>query len=342
MIRITTLIIGATMLLTVARSQSADFQFSEFRQADSIADRYYNHDLKDQEELTKLLTKDLKSDLEKFRVIFKWIANNISYDISMAQEKKKKERELRYDKRKFQKWEKRFQKEMIRKLILGKETICSGYSSLLETMCGYAGITCEVISGYGRNESEKIGSGALDHAWNAVFIDSKWYLCDPTWASGYVNEEFNTYRRRFNTNYFLADPDMFALDHYPKNKDWLLTVNRLTLKEFLNSPHKSSGFIAYKLNHYRPTEGRIKIKSDSSTIFAFTTNLPVDSIKTVTVNVYKLAKHSYHFKNAEDHQLSLNSEGYYNFAHQLKDKGLFLFRIYIGRKLALTYELESK
>jgi transglutaminase/protease-like cytokinesis protein 3 len=262
--------------------------------------------------------------------------------MALFQEKKKKEREFRYGKRKLERWKKGFNKRLLKKLIIGKESICSGYSSLLETMCGHAGITCEVISGYGRQESEKIGYGTLDHAWNAVFINSKWYLCDPTWASGYFNEDFNVYRKRFNKDYFLADPPLFALDHYPKNKDWLLLTDKLSLKDFLNSPHKSSGFIANKLNHYKPEEGQIKIKSDSAIKFAFTSNLQVDSLKSITVNAYKLARHSYRFINVEEHKPLLNQEGYYNFDLTLKDKGLFVIRIYIGRKLALTYEVVSK
>jgi hypothetical protein len=322
--------------------QFLDFETTDFTKPDSIAALYENFDLKDQQKLTSLLTKDLSSDVEKFRAIFKWIANNISYDIVLYDEKKKKEYQFKYKKRKLEKWKKGFDKRLLKRLIIGKESICSGYSSLLETMCGFAGITCEVISGYGRNELDRMGYGVIDHAWNAVFINNKWYLSDPTWAAGYVNEDFNQFRKRFNKNYFLADPFFFALDHYPKNPDWLLLTDKPTLKYFLNSPYKGEGFITNKLNHYKPTEGSIKLKGDSVITFAFTSNLPPDSLKKVSVDLYSKSKFSFKHFRSEVFPLKVDQEGYYNFNLILKEKGLIRIRIFIGRKLAFTYEVFSR
>lgn len=209
-------------------------------------------------------------------------------------------------------------------------------------MCGFAGITCEVISGYGRNELDRMGYGVIDHAWNAVFINNKWYLSDPTWAAGYVNADFNQFRKRFNKNYFLADPFFFALDHYPKNPDWLFLTDKPTLKSFLNSPYKGQGFIDNKLNHYKPEGGSIKLKGDSVIKFAFTSNLPSDSLKKVSVDVYAKSKFIFKHLRSEVCPLKVNQEGYYYFDFIVKEKGLFRIRIFIGRKLAFTYEVFSR
>jgi hypothetical protein len=65
------LVLIAVMVSLAAYSQSSDFELTDFKKADSIADLYYNYDLSDQKELTDLLIKDLNSEAEKFRVIFK-------------------------------------------------------------------------------------------------------------------------------------------------------------------------------------------------------------------------------------------------------------------------------
>jgi transglutaminase/protease-like cytokinesis protein 3 len=201
-----------------AFSQFSEFESYDFQQADSIAKLYNDYDLRDQKKLTGLLTKDLNCEVEKFRVIFKWITNNVSYDINLFNESTKQEAEFRFQKKKLHRWRTGFNKKILRKLIVGKSTICFGYASLLETMCGFIGIQCEIINGYGRTTRDRIGYGKIDHAWNAVFLKDKWYLCDPTWASGYVDEEFEKFKRNFNKNYFLTDPILFSANHYPKNK----------------------------------------------------------------------------------------------------------------------------
>jgi len=50
-------------------SQFSEFDSFDFQKADSVADFYNDYDLRDQKKLTTLLTKDLASDVEKFRAI---------------------------------------------------------------------------------------------------------------------------------------------------------------------------------------------------------------------------------------------------------------------------------
>jgi transglutaminase/protease-like cytokinesis protein 3 len=53
----------------------------------------------------------------------------------------------------------------------------------IKEIANKVGIETETISGYTKN-------GAVDtmsHAWSASKIDNHWYIFDPTWGSGYVN-----------------------------------------------------------------------------------------------------------------------------------------------------------
>jgi transglutaminase-like putative cysteine protease len=323
-------------------SQFSDFESYDFHRADSIAELYNGYDLRDQKKLTELLTKDLNSEVEKFRAIFKWITNNVSYNIDLFNESTKQEAELRFKKKKLERWRAGFNKKILKKLIINKSTICFGYASLLETMCGFTGIQCEIINGYGRTTRDKIGYGKMDHAWNAVYIKDKWYLCDPTWSSGYVDEEYNRFKRKFDKNYFLSDSFMFSVNHYPKNTSWLLLHEKPTLKDFQNSPLKSSGFIESKLNHYTPKDGRLQIKCDSTIRFSFTSNQPPKSIEEALVQVYKRINRTFRYAEQNTYKLSIDKEGYYYFDHKFQDLGTFKLEIFIGRKLVLAYEVNTK
>lgn len=326
-------------IVVPAFSQSNDFDGYDFSKADSVAGLYTNYDLGDEKKLVSLLTSNFDSDLDKFRAIFKWITSNISYDLDLYHENLKKERALKYNKTKLDRWRTSFHKKAIRKLFQNKSTICSGYASLLESMCGIAGITCQVVSGFGRSPNIVIGTGGeVNHSWNAVFINKRWYLCDATWASGYVNEEETKFRREFNSFYFLASPEIFALNHYPKNKNWLLMQNPPSLKEFLFAPHRSIGFRDNKLNAFSPNEGILHLKGDSIMNFSFTSNLPHDSIKTVTVQVYKFKNRNLEFHERKIHFVLMNKQGFHEFSVKLKEKGHFILRVYLRQRLTFIYE----
>lgn len=322
-------------------SQFTEFDSLDFTMPDSIAAYYRGHSLKDKEKLALLLTKDFPSDVDKFRCIFKWITDNVSYDLDLFHESNQKNKEYRFQRNKLKKWNKQFNKKLTKHLIQKKSTICSGYASLLKELCQYAGISCEIISGYGRPYFP-IGSGSVNHAWNAVRLNDRWYLCDPTWASGYVDEDELHFTRNFNKNYFLTDPPLFSADHFPSDPNWFLTFDKPTIRNFLDAPIKRSGFIQYKLNHYRPEIGRMVVTPDSLMRFSFTSNLPAQSMKSVQVDIYKKSKRGFESVYSKSLDLSIDKEGYYYFSFNLCDKGTFRVQIYYKRKFILGYEVFSK
>src|SRR5258708_25409870 len=108
-------IIWITLCVTTsAFSQFSEFESQDFQKADSIADIYANYDLRNQKQLVELLTKYLDSEIKKFRAIFKWITNNISYDIELYTESIDKNFKLLHDKKKLDAWRKRFSKRLMK------------------------------------------------------------------------------------------------------------------------------------------------------------------------------------------------------------------------------------
>ena len=65
--------------------------------------------------------------------------------------------------------------------------MCTGYAYLIKEMCFIADLDCEIIDGYARAFDANVnGLESLNHSWNAVKLNNKWYLCDATWSSGYM------------------------------------------------------------------------------------------------------------------------------------------------------------
>jgi len=177
--------------------------------------------------LTLSLTKTAKTDTEKAKAIYDWIADNIAYDtvsffsgnISYTGDIS----EITYQTRK---------------------SVCQGYSELFKRMCDFAGLECQVISGfakgYGYNPGDKI-EGKSNHAWNAVKIDGQWQLIDSTWGAGHLNNK-NLFVKKYNKHYFLTPPEYFIYDHLPENPGWQLLSNKISKKEFSDMTQVDSDF----------------------------------------------------------------------------------------------------
>ena len=313
-------------------AQHPDFWNADYTKADSIAEVYTGIPLKNPDMLAENLTATLTSDTEKFRAIFRWITTNIEYDFKLYTQRRQKERKLKNKRQKLERWRSRFNKNVYAQMIRNKSTICSGYSFLLEYMCNHVGIKCETIEGYGRSEDYKIGGGEINHAWNVVYLDNKWYLCDPTWASGSIHWRTNRFRKKFDPTYFLADPALFIANHYPKDPSWILLFEKPTLNQFINAPIKSTGFIKHKINIYTPAKGVIRTKRGDPTEFKFTANTP-EVLNSVRLEYWK--KVSYHY----DYPIQKNNQGEYFFSHQFSEKGNYRVYIYVNSDCTFIYEI---
>lgn len=204
-------------------AQQSDFETIDFQKADAIAERYQGEDLHNLPVLTLRLTAQLKTDVEKFRVIYYWVTHNIEGDYALTEESLYQLEKL-YDKpESLARWFNTFRKEVFQKLKNDKKTLCSGYAYLIKDMANLAGLKCEVISGYGKINSKKLKDLQYpNHAWNAVQLDGKWYVCDATWSSGITNSYTYEFQFKYDNTFFLQDPIEFAKTHKPLDAKWSL------------------------------------------------------------------------------------------------------------------------
>ncbi len=317
-------------------SQHSDFADNDFTRPDSIAINYQFKGKIDPIKIANDLTKDLTTDIEKFRVIFRWISENIEYDVKLYLKTVSHDYDPRLWPKRSARWHKRLNRLYTKHTIKKRATICEGYAWLLTTMCSVVDIPNEIVYGYARTEDHVIGRPfRQNHAWNAVKINNKWYLTDPTWASGFVNPQFTRFTKDFDPIYFLVDPGTFIANHYPVDKSWMLQLQKPTLSEFFNAPIKTSAFLKNRVVHYAPLEGQAVVDRDSLFSFSFTMNNVLKSIS-AEASIFRNSKYS---SEQLFFTLEQNSEGYYSISHAFSQKGEYHFRIYINRRLTFIYRI---
>jgi transglutaminase/protease-like cytokinesis protein 3 len=204
--------------------------------------------------LARQLTAPYKTEIEKVRSIFRWIAENIEYRTRNTLNRKTK---VTINAEPEDTGALKPLDERVAESVLEKGTaVCDGYARLFKTLCTYAGIHSELVTGYARTQSYRANQRfRSNHTWNAVRIDSVWKLVDVTWASGYISWQGDVYVQHFGEEYFLPDPREFIREHYPDDIRWTLLDRPPAITEFRNSPFKQKTFLKYSIAAYRPAGG---------------------------------------------------------------------------------------
>ncbi len=252
-------------------AQKSDFSSITFEKADKIALEYKNETLTNLPELAYKLTSDLTTDVERFRAIFKWVCSNVANDYYMYSKNMRKRQRFKHDSLRLKDWNDEFKKVVFQKLRRNNRTICTGYAYLIKELANLANIDCEIVHGFAKTSTINIETlDVPNHSWNAVKLNGKWYLCDPTWASGIPNPESAQFEFQFNEGFFLADPNIFAINHYPVEDAWsLLADKKPSFETFLEAPIIYNEAYTYFSHHNAPKKLYTEIQKDEHIIFKF-------------------------------------------------------------------------
>jgi len=167
-------------------------------------------------ELAQLLNQYATTDLEKARLIYSWITHNISYDVEALNNLFNNNI---------------YPDVSTHNVLINRSTICSGYANLYQQLAEKMGLKSIVILGYAKGGNYAVGEdNEVNHGWNGVKIDGKWYLVDATWGAGIINE--NQFQPEFNSYYFAIKPDQFIYSHFPENSQWQLLNQPLARNQF--------------------------------------------------------------------------------------------------------------
>ncbi|MEQ9231982.1 MAG: transglutaminase domain-containing protein [Cyclobacteriaceae bacterium] len=194
------------------------------------------------EQVTLKITNPFKSDIEKVRAIYFWIASNIEYDYEGIDS---------YNWENYSTFE-----DILNATFLNRKGICSGYSYLFERMATLCDIDCEVISGFARADLETIFVKESNHAWNKVLIDEDWKLLDVTWAR-------DTVRRVIDNFFFLTDPELFILNHFPEDYESALLEDTYSYDDFMNFPLYRPSFHRTGFSKHITKSGLLRATDDT-------------------------------------------------------------------------------
>lgn len=233
---------------------------------------------------TQQLVAPYRTELEKARAIFTYVASSMSYDC------KEYHRELEDRKA-------RTRPEILERAFEKNLGVCAGYAILFEEMCEVAGLNAEVVGGTPRTGSQRYHPERLPetHAWNAIEIDGEWHLLDVTWASGYTDPEATKFTRSFDDRFFMEDPESFFLRHFPADDRWQLLPEVRTAVDFVNQPSVFRIPQTLQLSYFSPTEGMLP---SGETAYEFKVRFTGADIMFLTMG-------------SRRYEMELDAEGYY-------------------------------
>lgn len=167
-----------------------------------------------------------------------------------------------------------------------------------------SGLESKEVHGYAKGYSYQLGDsfkGAkTNHSWVAIKLQESWWLFDFTWGAGYVD-----YDRKFiwdyNEHYFMTDPEVFVLDHFPKDQEWQLVDKTYSMEDFEKWARFHKHFFIHQLEIISHKDGLIKANNgEVEVVLGFEVPiLMISKLEFVSNGTTKhMEKHSFvHIKN---------------------------------------------
>ena len=224
------------------------------------------------------LTEGKKNEYDKVRSIFEWITSNVEYQVRQVHSQKRLPAfNSEDDTGDLRSLDERVAIQVIQK----KTAVCDGYSRLFKTLCKYAGIEAELVTGYARTSGYLLNERfKSNHTWNAVRINNEWKLLDVTWGSGFISRKGDYFIQHTNEEYFLAEPAKFIHEHYPDDIRWTLLPEPPIMQEYRYSPYKHRNFSKYNITRFSPSKGIIEARPGEVVKIVITTK---DALKDAQV-----------------------------------------------------------
>jgi transglutaminase/protease-like cytokinesis protein 3 len=174
------------------------------------------------------------SDEESAFLVYKWITLNIKYDCSNN---------------KIGMYE-----TPVRVYYLGIGNSRS-ISELFTIMCSYMGVKSNYILGYIKTSDDELVT-IVEHNWNYIEINNKYYLIDVSLAMGVCG--INGFSYTYSELYFDQNPEIFIRSHFPLDNKWQLLNNTITKEQFTSLAFTSQWYYLFGFNSIYPDSNIIK------------------------------------------------------------------------------------
>lgn len=147
--------------------------------------------------LAESITAGYSTDYDKALILHDWVCDNIYYDSDSINGSTNTAPYVATE------------------VLSSKRAVCLGYSNLYASLCRSIGIPCNVVTGYALGvidgedtqwNDTNLAAADANHAWNEVYIDSRWVIVDTTWDSrnkienGVISKDGDTSHLYFDAN----------------------------------------------------------------------------------------------------------------------------------------------
>jgi hypothetical protein len=217
--------------------------------------------------IARYIDSNFSNQSDKSRAVFIWVAKNIQYD-----------------------YENMFAinfyantNEIVDKVLKTRKGICMHYAELFNDIATKLGIRTYVISGYIKQ------NGFVDyipHAWCAGLIDSTWFMFDPTWGSGYIQNA--KFVRQVNNFYFKTKPDQLIKSHMPFDPLWQFLNYPLTNQDFYDG--KFSINTTKPFFNYSDTLTNYELESEIGRLISSSNRIEKNGVKNSLI--YDILQHN--------------------------------------------------
>lgn len=165
------------------------------------------------------------SELEKARMIYVWLAENINYD------------DHGYN-------SKQFGDNSAEGVIKNKLAVCEGFANLYLSLGEKLGLKINKVTGLAKGydyegDSYDNVEDASNHAWNAINIDGVWKIFDATWGQGYAFTNSKgklVSKKEVGNEWFNIDPKISIFSHLPEESDKQFLSPTISFETFLEMP----------------------------------------------------------------------------------------------------------
>jgi Transglutaminase-like superfamily len=167
--------------------------------------------------IAQYISENFKSDSDKIRAVFFWTASNISYDVDKLKLiiANPKERTLETS------------EDKIKTALSSQKGVCIHYAEVFNAIANQVNLKTVIVEGYTKQNGKV---DVISHAWCASKIDEKWFIFDPTWGAGSVNN--SNFTKKLNNAFFKTNPSVSIISHMPFDYLW----------QFLNYPISNQEF----------------------------------------------------------------------------------------------------
>jgi hypothetical protein len=228
-ILLTALLVAGLCVNVRARPAAIPDTSQRYASIDKIALAIPDSQTGNTQQIAYFVNTNFKTDSDKTRAIFVWVASNIQYDIDnmyvYAQNNQVKIGDI------------------IIQALKTRKGICQHFAEVFNDICLKSGLQSYVIGGYTKHNGV---INKLSHAWCATRVDGQWFLFDPTWGSGYVSHGRTI--REIRDSFYKVPPSQFIKSHMPFDPMWELLNYPLTNQEFCDgntTENKSKKFFGY-------------------------------------------------------------------------------------------------